>query len=90
MNDLIKVNGVNEYFCDIIFVTELYVNNVKHSDFPRNIHWLLTEIRAQKAQSDLLKKHRKEMSLLMMNIGNLYNCVEEEYGIKKAFSQTRN
>ncbi len=89
MKDLIKVNGVNEYFCDIIFVTELYINEVKRDDFPRNIHWLLSEVRQQKKQSELLKKYRKNMSLLMMNIGNLYNCINKIYGLKKISCYTK-
>ena len=87
--NIVKVNGVNEYFCDITFVTELHINDVKREDFPRNIHWLISEIRERKKQSVLTKKYSNDMSLLMLNIGNLYNCVDELYGLKKVFSQTR-
>jgi len=79
---LIKVNGVNAYFCDIEFITGLYINGVKRANFPRSIHSLVSQVRIKhNAYSQKKIKFRKQINLLMLNIGNMYNCVDEVYGL---------
>ena len=78
--EIVKVEGCDGYFCDVVFVTGLYINGVRRVEFPRHIYWLLRPIRQYAADTQRIKKYTKEISVLMMNIGNLYNCVDEMYG----------
>lgn len=85
---LTVVNGTNEQFCEIEFVTGLFINNVKRVSFPRQIHYLLEPIRHNVGQimTKTKRAYRKKISLLMINIGNFYNCVDEVYGLIRRLS----
>lgn len=82
MNDLVKVEGTNEEFCDTTIVERIVINGVCRSFYPRDFnHLFLKDYRNTKN----LIKQRKELTILTLCMNNLYNLFDRDYWVN-AFS----
>ena len=66
MNELVKVNGVNESFCGISIVLSLRINNLEKISLPDSVRLKVFFKQVAKSKSVEMSKVRKEATMLCL------------------------
>ena len=83
MNDLIKIDGVTNEFCDITIVESTNINNVMREAFPTDFNMFL--LKFDKSKNQKLINQRKKLNILTLCMRNLFNLCHEFYGLERKY-----